>query len=313
MATRPMPQAMMTEAVAAFEAAGGVLDRAAAALNIPRSTMQNRISRARQSGMIPEPMRIEVPGRLHLDVMDGVVLVGSDAHYWPGVISTAHRAFVRACELLKPVAVVMNGDMLDGASISRHPPIGWESRPGLVNEIEACKDRLGEIVKATLSKKTRRFWPLGNHDARFETRLATVAPEYAKINGIHLRDHFVDFEACWSIWVNNDVVIKHRNRGGIHAAHNNTLWAGKTIVTGHLHSLKVTPLNDYNGPRWGVDTGTMADPFGDQFSGYMEDNPRSWRSGFVVLTFHNGRLLWPEICHVISQNEAEFRGKVYSV
>lgn len=124
MATRPMPQAMMTEAVTAFEAAGGVLDRAAAALNIPRSTMQNRISRARQSGMIPEPMRIEVPGRLHLDVMDGVVLVGSDAHYWPGVISTAHRAFVRACELLKPVAVVMNGDMLDGASISRHPPIG---------------------------------------------------------------------------------------------------------------------------------------------------------------------------------------------
>ena len=56
--------------------------------------------------------------------------------------------------------------------------------------------------------------------------------------------------------VNGNVVIKHRMKGGIHAAHKNTLHAGTTMVTGHLHSLKVTPFSDYNGTRWGVDTGT---------------------------------------------------------
>jgi hypothetical protein len=28
-----------------------------------------------------------------MTVKDGVVLVGSDAHYWPDIISTAHRGF----------------------------------------------------------------------------------------------------------------------------------------------------------------------------------------------------------------------------
>lgn len=206
---------------------------------------------------------VQLGARVELTVTDGVVLVGSDAHYWPGFISTAHRAFVEACKRLKPVAVIKNGDVLDGATISRHPPIGWESRPALVQEIEECKERLGEITLA--AGKARRIWPLGNHDARFETRLASVAPEYAKINGVHLKDHFPDWECCYSVWVNDEVVVKHRYRGGIHAARNNVVNGGKTIITGHLHSLKVTPVTNYNGTLFGVDCGTMADPDGPQF------------------------------------------------
>src|SRR6185437_12296595 len=112
--------------------------------------------------------------------------------------------------------------------------------------------------------------------------------------GVHLRDHFPDWEACYSLFINNDVVVKHRLKGGIHATHNNTMWAGKTIVTGHLHSLKATPLTDYNGTRFGVDTGCLADVFGPQFE-YQEDAPRNHRSGFAVLTFHRVELLWPEL------------------
>jgi hypothetical protein len=86
-----------------------------------------------------------------------------------------------------------------------------------------------------------------------------------------------------------------------------------TIVTGHLHSLKVTPLNDLKGIRWGVDTGTLADPYGPQFSDYTELNPVDWRSGFAVLTFHEGRLMWPEIAHVIDEGMGEFRGEISSL
>jgi predicted phosphodiesterase len=242
-----------------------------------------------------------------------VVLVASDAHYWPDRITTAHRAFVRACSEMKPKAVIMNGDVLDGARISRHPPIGWESRPTLVDEIEACKQRLTEIISA--AKNAKFIWTLGNHDARFETRLATVAPEYAKIHGVHLSDHFPEFEPAWACWINGEVVVKHRYKGGVHATHNNAVASGKSMVTGHLHSLKVTPYDDYNGTRWGVDTGTLAAKYGEQFVDYTEDGPRNWRSGFAVLTFRNGQLLWPEVVNVRDEEagEVEFRGKVYVV
>jgi hypothetical protein len=58
--------------------------------------------------------------------------------------------------------------------------------------------------------------------------------------------------------------------------HNATLWAGRNIITSHLHSLKVTPFSDYNGARFGVDTGTLANPYSEQFN-YQEDNPRNHR------------------------------------
>jgi hypothetical protein len=56
----------------------------------------------------------------------------------------------------------------------------------------------------------------------------------------------------------------------------------------------------------------MADAYGPQFA-YSELNPVDWRSGFAVLTFHKGRLLWPELVHVIEEGVIEFRGKVTEV
>lgn len=86
-----------------------------------------------------------------------------------------------------------------------------------------------------------------------------------------------------------------------------------SIVTGHLHSLKATPFTDYCGTRFGVDTGTLADVNGPQFINYLEAGPTNWRSGFAVLTIWNGRLLWPELVHVIEEGKIEFRGKVIEV
>jgi hypothetical protein len=292
---------------------GGNVSAAARAAGISRPTLQHRYAAARmwRKDGVTEPARH--PHRIILDIEDGIVPIGSDAHYWPGIITTAHRALVRFCREheSKIPAVIMNGDSVDGARISRHPPIGWETRPELVAELDACKERKGEIER--VAPNAERIWTLGNHDSRFETRLATVAPEYARIHGVHLKDHFPNWRPAWSVWINDDVVIKHRYKGGVHATHNNTLAAGKTMVTGHLHSLKVTPLTDYNGTRWGVDTGTLAEPEGPQFLDYTEDGPKNWRSGFVVLTFHRGKLLWPEIVHVIGDGEVEFRGRVFSV
>lgn len=259
----------------------------------------------------PQGRGIKAKNKVEWHIPDGVVVVGSDAHYWPNEISTAHLALVDICKRLKPKAVVMNGDLVDGARISRHPPINWESLPTVDEELETVKVRLGEIEKA--AKGAYKAWTLGNHDMRFEAKLANLAPEYAGIHGVHLHDHFgAQWAHCWSVWINDDVVVKHRFKNGIHATHNNTIWAGKTMVTGHLHSLKVTPFTDYNGDRWGVDCGTLAEPYGPQFQ-YGEDNPVNHRSGFVVLTFKDGKLLWPEVVRVVDQGVYDFRGNLYEV
>jgi predicted phosphodiesterase len=251
------------------------------------------------------------PHRIGIDIVSGVVLVGSDAHYWPGPASTAHRAFVKFAKELKPAAVIMNGDAIDAATISRHPPIGWEKRPPLIAEIEAAQERMGEIEK--VAGRAQKIWTLGNHDGRFETRIATVAPEYAKIHGVHLRDHFELWSPCWSAWINDDVVVKHRFKGGMHAPQNNTLWAGRTMVTGHLHSAKVQPITDYNGTRYGVDTGCLANTDAKAFVDYSEDSPKNWRSAFAVLTFKDGKLLQPELVLVWGEDHVQFRGEIIKV
>jgi hypothetical protein len=249
--------------------------------------------------------------RYALGIENGIVLVFSDAHFWPGIRSTAYKGLLWAIKNLKPKAIINNGDAFDGANISRHPRIGWDSKPSVVQELKACEAALEEIEESANGAKL--VWSLGNHDARFENRLANTVPEFMHIGGFKLSDHFPAWIPCWSCWPTDEVVVKHRFKNGVHATHNNTVNAGISVVTGHLHSLKVTPFSDYNGVRFGVDTGTLAEIDGPQFTDYMEDNPANWRSGFAVLTIHNGRLLWPELVHRYAHDKIEFRGQVIDV
>lgn len=322
----PGPKVSENEFLELWNAHKGNADAVAKALGVNRRSVFYRRRSIEEKTKQPLKSGARAPGRAaayevlqprdhkprhFLSVENGTVLVFSDAHFWPGIRTTAFRGLLRLIEELQPKAIVCNGDAFDGASISRHPRIGWDSVPSVIEELKACTSRLLEIEDA--AGKAKLVWPLGNHDARFETRLANVAPQFQGVEGFHLKDKFPAWTPCWSVWVNGDTVIKHRYKGGIHATHNNTIWSGKTVVTGHLHSLKVTPFSDYGGTRYGVDTGTLADPSGPQFVEYLEDNPENWRSGFAVLTFHKGRLLWPEVCHVIKDGLVEFRGQVLEV
>ena len=253
--------------------------------------------------------------KIDLGIKNGTVIVFSDAHFWPGIRSTAFKGLLYAIGVYAPTAVIANGDIFDGASISRYARIGWDKSPSVIEELKACQacmSEIEEVAKAT-RHNVRLLWPLGNHDARFETFLAANAPQFEHTTGFKLSDHFQKWKKCWSVWLNEKVVVKHRNKGGIHATHNNTVQSGVTMVTGHLHSLKVTPYVDYNGVRYGVDTGTLADIYGPQFENYLEQNPVNWRSGFAILTFVNGVLLIPELVMVHTQDTIQFRGEVIDV
>jgi len=215
-------------------------------------------------------------------------------------------------------AVILNGDVFDGASISRHPSIGWEKRPTVAEELGACQQRCSALRRAAQANCPPEIfaligwiWDLGNHDMRFEMKIANALPELERVKGVHLKDHFPDWRPACSAWINNSIVIKHRWKGGIHAAFNNAKDSGKSIVTGHLHRLQAVPWTDYNGTRWGVETGTLARPYGPQFIHYTEGNPVNWRSGFVELTLYKGELLMPDLWLIRDEHHWENRGKVY--
>jgi len=252
------------------------------------------------------------PPSYQLNVSDGYVVIFSDAHYWPGHISTAHRGLLAVLKDLgkECKAIVCNGDALDGNTISRFPPMNWDHRPTLKEELEEVQARLGEIELCV--PKVPKIWPIGNHDMRLEMRLASELPEFAGVMGTKLKDHFPMWEPTMSIKVNNDTMIKHRWKGGIHASLNNTKESGRNIITGHTHKLNAIPFTDLNGTRFGVESGTLCEIFAPQFA-YIEDSPRNWISGFVALRFWKGKLLWPRLARVIEDGVLEFENKVYEV
>lgn len=249
---------------------------------------------------------------IQLGIENGTIIVGSDAHIWPGELDTIKRGFLWACKALKPTHIIANGDWFDGASISRHPSIGWETKPNVVQELEAVKDFVHKVEKA--SKGAKRYWAIGNHDMRLETRLAHQAPEFVNAHGTRLKDHFPGWEFCWRVDINESIVVRHRELGGEHADWNNTVKSGRTIVTGHDHRLGVVPFTDYNGTRYGVRCGFMCDtPLVGQFANYLEAKAPNWHPGFVVLTIKDGRLLMPELVSRLDEDLIQFRGQAIAV
>ena len=249
-------------------------------------------------------------------VTDGTVVIGNDAHYHPGDPPTMHLAMVKLIKELKPAVVIANGDMTNFSSLSRFPSIGWEKNPSVKEELEVVQDRMDELLKAYRNAKC--FWTAGNHDLRFETKIANTLPELRGVQGIHLKDHIPGWTPCWAVDINKNAPswteVRHREKAGIHAAMNNTVSAGVNVITGHDHRADVVPYNDRRGRRYGVRTGMMADsPLDPQFSDYLEARRVNWQSAIGVLTFKDGELLCPELCLKVKDRLVEFRGERFAV
>jgi hypothetical protein len=256
--------------------------------------------------------RVEVK----LKVKDGVVLVAGDQHYHPGNVPVMHRALCHLAKKMKPFAVVWNGDAFDGATISRHPSIGWENKPSVKDEIECVQDRSKEIMDAAPGAK--KIWVAGNHDLRLECRIAANLPELRGVRGVHLKDFFGEWTPAWFVSVNagmpSHTEIRHREKGGAHASYNNTVSSGVTLVTGHDHVADVRPYDDRRGRRYGVRHGMTADSARDgPFVNYLEGRTPNWQSAFAVLTYKNYELLMPELALRWDDRSFQFRGEIIAV
>lgn len=257
----------------------------------------------------PKAVVPKVGARAISENVTGTVIVFSDMHAWPGDRSVAFDALLELGKDLKPSLIIANGDSVDMASISRHPPIGWQTIPTVQEELDAAKALHTELENVAPAG-TPLVWLFGNHCLRFNSRLAAEAPEFRGVPGSSLEDHFPAWDFAMSMHLNKHTVVFHSYHNGIHAGYNNTLRAGVNTVTGHTHRLQATQVGDYRGLRWGIECGTIS-PLGPEQPkfNYLLDRPTSWSQGFTVLTFaDNGMLLEPEFCRVI-ENTAYFRGQ----
>lgn len=265
----------------------------------------------------PKPKKIEqTPHNVRRGIdVDKVkrVIVFSDAHF-TDTTTTAFKALLLMIDTFKPEVIICNGDAFDGQVLSRFPSINYDQKPTVLEELNACRWHLDEIAKHR-PPGCELIWTLGNHDMRYESWLVNKVPEYSGVDGFSLKYHFPEWKTCWSYWIGEDTVVKHRYKGGRTAGYSNLMAAGNTnIITGHTHVLCASPISNYQGTWWGVQTGCLANPHSSTFE-YTEDQPLDWRSGLVMLSFDQGRMLMPELIMVTDEQngEFEFRGCINKV
>lgn len=244
------------------------------------------------------------------DTSTFTVVAFSDSHVIPDNPSLASKALLAVLKQLQPKYVACLGDTFDFASISKHAKAGWEKRFSVQDELKAGTALLNDVVDA--APRAMRFMTFSNHDGRYDGILAAKLPEFEGVMGFSLKDHIgSDWNYGISLMVNNNAILKHQWNAGVHAAWNNVLKSGISIITGHTHKQGCKPYTDYTGTRFGVEVGTLSEINNPMYN-YTEHAPVDWISGFVVLTFVNGKLITPEFASVLDGN-AYFRGEKIAI
>ena len=133
--------------------------------------------------------------QIDLGILDGTVIVFSDAHFIPSQRTTAFKGLLWAIQEFKPKAVICNGDAFDGASISRHD-VTDQPQTSVIQELKACQGALGEIEEVAKAARhnVKLLFTWGNHDIRFGNRLAQHAPQFKEVQGFKLTDHIPEWE-----------------------------------------------------------------------------------------------------------------------
>lgn len=242
-------------------------------------------------------------------IENGVVIAFGDCH-WTTLKqprSLAHEALITLTRHLKPGFLFCVGDALNMGTVSRHPPLMWSDtkQPKVVDEIAAGQTYMREIREAAGDPDC--YWIRGNHDDRFDKYLAAHAAAFEGMGAFSLQDQFPDWRMTWRLDVGEQLSVVHRWHAGIHAAYNNAMKSGRTIISGDTHALQVRPLNKWGSRSWGIECGMLGDPNWPCFN-YRLGIEGQWQPGFAVLTFRDGVMATPEVVEV-RDGAAWFRGE----
>lgn len=269
-----MPQKALTdgqcrEAVAAFEAAGLNLTRAAALVNLTRGAMQNRVAEAKRRGIVPAVKPAPGPSRLPISADECWALLDS----WIGrkripavkppkwqakarqrivIASDFHAPFhcpEAVAELITREAattdtLVVNGDLMDFYSISRF--VKYEHVP-IEQELAATDALLAQLAGAFKDV----LIVSGNHDApRFEKQLRGIlTPEMM---------HVIEFLTGGNLSVIHALAKRYSNVrfSPIHVDRFKVTWAAQVgdLICAHAEKYSKVPGSALRGiDEWFTD------------------------------------------------------------
>ena len=281
----------------------------------PHNNKYNEITRIQRQNLPPLTSHISVSSDVPY-----AMLVFSDAHF-EGHETASYKIML---EVLKDLVksrqlkcVVANGDIMDLSILSTFAKFTLDIRPAertVQQEILDSQKQLNKIQKIINSSKypVKQIATFGNHEMRLSKFESMWGKQFEDFEGFKMQNLFPDWEWAMSHLVDDTVMIKHRMRGGIHTAYQNSMRSGMNIVTGHTHQLNQRTFNTYTTSSMSVQTGHLS----EDYHPYLEDNvANDWNNGFAVIMIDPvEKTIHPELVQVNNLfRTAYFRGKKYKV
>lgn len=232
----------------------------------------------------------------------------SDIHV-PYQNQVAVNITVRMAWHFKPQNIIINGDALDNAQLSRfsHDPFEPESLKSNIEEL--C-----DIIK-DLQKYSKVIFIEGNHEARFQRYINDKAPDLHGLltmdslinDGLDTKIDYIRTNPGESMlpW-RDDLLIGHWNTARKYSCYTAKALVERfqtNIVQAHTHRIGEYSIRAWNKTLYGWENGCLCD-LNPEYT--MHPN---WQNGFLVYSQIGDE--WDiETVH-ISDTAAIFRGKVY--
>lgn len=259
------------------------------------------------------------------------VLVGSDFHS-QFVDPFALEVFLDAIDLVKPDLVVLNGDVVEFSSVSRHTKMPGAANLSLQGEIDFCRERILRPVRQRAGDAAIT-WHIGNHEHRLVRYLADVAPDLAELKCLDWKTLFAiddlgvelvfggDFMAPAQWQRRNDVekrtwriywdswAVTHGNSTSRHAAAQELSRFGISGTSGHSHRPQMfsRPTATCPTATW-MTTGMLA---GFAVGHHYVQGPSAWTMGFGFVVVDPERRVAIQEPVTVHEHLATFMGRVW--
>lgn len=231
--------------------------------------------------------------------------------------------FLRACQLYEPDYIVLNGDILEGADISRHPKIpGWSC--GLQVEFDFAREMFRQLRE--YAPDAEIIWTAGNHGLdRIASYCSQVAPALSGLRNLRfdklagVEEYGVKLAQAGSIMspigtegdmpgiLIHDYLIHHGTLLGQTPSLSELRKALRSGQSGHVHRAGLSCMS-----HEGASISWMSTPMGctpRAGRAYMKGRHTGWQMGFGLAFLHPGGRVhqFPVIC---DEGVAIFEGTV---
>jgi predicted phosphodiesterase len=178
-------------------------------------------------------------------VKDSRVIVLSDPHF-PYQDNNAINVALKYALEKNPNCIILNGDIIDFAPISRHEK-DWRQR-SVAQEFDAVRQFLSSLRKTF--PKARIIYKMGNHDERWEKWLTVKAPELLDCSDFELEvllrfgEHKIEIVKDKRVIMVGKLPLLHGHElyggGGVNPGRSTFLKTYSNVLISHVHKRSIS-------------------------------------------------------------------------